>query len=131
VFDDYGHHPNEIRATLSAFRQLSPQRLVVAFQPHRYTRTLHLMAEFAAAFDEADQLILTDVYAASEPEIAGANSARLAEVMSARGRSVDYVPRLADVPNAILRTSRPGDILLFVGAGDITKAAHITADRLR
>jgi UDP-N-acetylmuramate--alanine ligase len=68
-----------------------PKRLVVAFQPHRFTRTLHLMQEFAASFDDADKLFLTEVYAASEAEIAGANSAALADVIRRRGKRVEYV----------------------------------------
>jgi UDP-N-acetylmuramate--alanine ligase len=131
VFDDYGHHPNEIQAVLRAFKQLQPRRLVVAFQPHRYSRTLHLMPQFAEAFADADKLFLTEVYAASEPEIPGANSAALADSIRARGQQVSYVPALADVPNAIRGELQPGDLVLFLGAGDITKAAHRFADALR
>jgi UDP-N-acetylmuramate--alanine ligase len=131
VFDDYGHHPNEILAVLRAFKQLNPERLVVAFQPHRYTRTLKLMDDFAGAFGDADKLILTDVYAASEKEISGANSATLAEALRKRGQNVDYVPALTDVTPAVLNDVKPGDLILFLGAGDITKAAHETAHVLR
>ncbi len=131
VFDDYGHHPNEIRAVLRAFRELNPRRLLVVFQPHRYTRTLKLMNEFAAAFDDADKLLLTDVYAASEREIPGASSAALAEVLRANGRAVEHVQALAGVAPAVLAAIEPGDLILFLGAGDITKAAHETAHVLR
>ena len=124
VFDDYGHHPNEIRATLEALKQLGPRRLVVAFQPHRYSRTLHLMQDFATAFGAADKLFLTDVYAASEPPIPGADSVALAAALRAQGRVVDYVPALRDVPAALRAALEPGDLVLFLGAGDITKAAH-------
>lgn len=131
VFDDYGHHPNEIRATLRALRQLNPERLVVAFQPHRYTRTLDLMQEFATAFAEADELILTDVYAASEDPIPGATSGALAEAIQAQGQTVNYVPGLEAVPEAVHHILRRGDIVLFLGAGDITKAAHTFSHEIR
>jgi UDP-N-acetylmuramate--alanine ligase len=131
VFDDYGHHPSEIRATLSAFRRIHAGRLVVAFQPHRYTRTLQLMDEFAGSFEDADRLFLTEVYAASEQEIPGANSASLAETMRARGRTVCYVPGLDEVPSAIRSELQAGDLVLFLGAGDITRAGHSFAEELR
>lgn len=131
IYDDYGHHPSEIQATLRAFKSLPRGRLVVAFQPHRYTRTLHLMNDFAEAFADADKLFLTEVYAASEPEIAGANSAALAEAMRQRGRPVEYVPRLSDLPAAVLQAIEPGDVVLFLGAGDITKVAHDVAASLK
>ncbi len=136
VFDDYGHHPNEVIAVLRAFKETNPRRLVVVFQPHRYTRTKHLMADFAAAFGDADKLLLTEVYAASEAEIPGANSAALAEAIRAtcRQRLADwlhYVPVLKDVVPAVLADLQPGDLVLFLGAGDITKAAHELAARLR
>lgn len=131
VFDDYGHHPNEVRATLAAFKHLGAGRLVVVFQPHRYTRTRHLMDDFAGAFGDADKLFLTDVYAASEPEIPGANSAALAEAIRARGQKVDYVPALQDVANTVRAGMQPGDLVLFLGAGDITKSAHELASALK
>jgi UDP-N-acetylmuramate--L-alanine ligase/UDP-N-acetylenolpyruvoylglucosamine reductase len=131
VFDDYGHHPNEIRAVLQAFRQSHAGRLVVAFQPHRYTRTLKLMGDFAGSFGDADKLFLTEVYAASEPPIPGATSRALADALGARGRIVEYVPALADLAPAVLSAAQPGDLILFLGAGDITKAAHEVAHSLR
>jgi UDP-N-acetylenolpyruvoylglucosamine reductase len=131
VFDDYGHHPNEIRATLRALKQLGPARLVVVFQPHRYTRTRHLMDEFAASFGDADKLFLTDVYAASESEIAGANSAVLAEAIRGAGQAVELVPALKDVAPSVCANLQSGDIVLFLGAGDITQAAHELAAELR
>ena len=131
VVDDYGHHPNEVRATLSAFRQLQPRRLVVAFQPHRYTRTLQLMPQFVESLAGADKLFLTEVYAASEPEIPGANAAALAAAIRGQGREVEYVPQLRDLSDAVLRELHPGDLVLFLGAGDITRAAHQCANALR
>ena len=130
VFDDYGHHPNEIRATLQAFRQMGARRLLVAFQPHRFTRTQSLLKEFAACFAGADRLWLTEVYAASEPEISGVNSAVLAEAMRARGQTVDYVPALDALGAAVRAALEPGDLVLFLGAGDITTVAHQLASEL-
>jgi len=139
VVDDYGHHPTEVLAVLRAFKDTNPGRLVVVFQPHRYTRTKHLMQDFAAAFGDADKLLLTEVYAASEAEIPGANSAALAEEMRATCRQrhghvdgwLHYVPALKDVVPAVRALMQPGDLILFLGAGDITKAAHELADQLR
>ncbi|HEY0551035.1 MAG TPA: UDP-N-acetylmuramate--L-alanine ligase [Verrucomicrobiae bacterium] len=131
VFDDYGHHPNEVRAVLRALKELSPHRLVVIFQPHRYTRTRHLMNDFAESFGDADKLLLTEVYAASEPEIPGANSTALAEAIRVRGQTVDYVPLLRDVVPAVRAVLQPGDLVLFLGAGDVTKAAHELARQLK
>ncbi|HTD65093.1 MAG TPA: UDP-N-acetylmuramate--L-alanine ligase [Candidatus Limnocylindria bacterium] len=131
LFDDYGHHPNEVHATLRAFKQLNPQRLVVVFQPHRYSRTKHLMADFAASFGDADKLFLTEVYAASEPEIPGANGAALAEAIRAHGQPIEYISALKDVIAAVCAAMRAGDLVLFLGAGDITKAAHELARTLK
>ena len=124
VFDDYGHHPTEVRATLAALKQLGARRLVVAFQPHRFSRTLHLMQDFATAFGDADKLFLTDVYAASEAPIPGADSVALAAALRAQGQIAEYVPALRDVPAALRAALEPGDLVLFLGAGDITKVAH-------
>lgn len=89
VFDDYGHHPSEIQATLSALRGLEPRRLLVAFQPHRYTRTQQLLEEFTTCFKGCDRLWLTDIYPASEPAIPGVSAGRLMEAMRAAGQGVD------------------------------------------
>ena len=130
VFDDYGHHPNEIRATLQAFRQLGARRLLVAFQPHRFTRTQSLLHEFAVCFAGAARLWLTEVYAAGEPEIPGVNSAVLAEALRARGQAVEHVPALGALGAAVRAALEPGDLVLFLGAGDITKVAHELAAEL-
>jgi UDP-N-acetylmuramate--alanine ligase len=130
VYDDYGHHPNEIRATLRAFKALQPGRLLVAFQPHRFTRTQHLLDAFATAFTEADLLWLTPIYAASEPSIPGVDSARLAQAIRAQGQPADLLAGLDELGPAVLRALRPGDLLLFLGAGDITTVAHAVAAQL-
>jgi UDP-N-acetylmuramate--alanine ligase len=127
VVDDYGHHPEEIRATLRAAREGFPRRLVVAFQPHRYTRTHDLFEEFLDAFDDADVLVLTDVYAAGEARVEGATSEALFQALRRRGHlDVRYVPARAQVADVLLEVTRPGDLVLTLGAGDI----HRTADEL-
>jgi UDP-N-acetylmuramate--alanine ligase len=119
VVDDYGHHPTEIAAVLAAARALN-RRIVVAFQPHRYSRTKALMDAFGPSFAGADHLVLTDIYAAGEDPIPGATL----ETLSARVREsiavpVDVVPNLADVPSALARVARPGDVVITLGAGSI------------
>jgi UDP-N-acetylmuramate--alanine ligase len=122
VVDDYGHHPTEIAVTLEAARTAYKRRLVVAFQPHRYSRTHHLFDELARAFDAADVVLLTDVYAAGESPIPGADSARLAQAVAAHGhRDVTYVGAQAELVPALLKRSRPGDIVITLGAGSITR----------
>jgi UDP-N-acetylmuramate--alanine ligase len=120
VVDDYGHHPAEVKATLLGAREAFRRRVVCLFQPHRYTRTRDLLADFATAFNDADVLLLTDIYAAGEEPIAGATSATLAEAIRACGhRDVSLVPR-AELARAARERVRPGDIVLTLGAGDIT-----------
>ncbi len=127
VFDDYGHHPREITATLRAMKELGGRRLLVAFQPHRYTRTQHLLHEFAICFKDADRLWLTEVYAASEHEIPGINGSRLAEVIRAHDQPVEFAPSLEELRAQVRAAMLPGDVVLFLGAGDITHAAHALA----
>jgi UDP-N-acetylmuramate--alanine ligase len=120
VVDDYGHHPTEIAAVLSAARAAKPARIVVAFQPHRYTRTRDLMAEFGRALAAADEVVLTDIYAASEEPIPGITVEALATAVS-DGRKVPahVVKRLDDVASAVADLARPGDLVLTLGAGSI------------
>ncbi|HRI09658.1 MAG TPA: UDP-N-acetylmuramate--L-alanine ligase [Nannocystaceae bacterium] len=126
VVDDYGHHPTEIRATLAGARVAYPERrLVAAFQPHRYTRTRDHMEAFAAAFDNADLVVLTDIYAAGEPPIPGVDLTRLHELTRARRpeRPVLCVPELARLAPALADLARPGDLIITLGAGSITKVS--------
>jgi UDP-N-acetylmuramate--alanine ligase len=119
VVDDYGHHPTEIAAVLAAARGLR-RRIVVAFQPHRYTRTATLMDAFGPALAGADYVLLTGIYAAGEDPIPGVTIDALAEAIrrSVRG-PVEVVPRLEDVVPAILRVAQPGDVVITLGAGSI------------
>jgi UDP-N-acetylenolpyruvoylglucosamine reductase len=131
VFDDYGHHPREVQATLRALKSPTTGRLLVAFQPHRFTRTRHLMRQFASSFGMADRLWLTEIYSAGEPEIPGVDGLALADAVRSTGQSVEFVPAVGDLPGLIRNTMQPGDVVVFLGAGDITKAAHLLARRLR
>lgn len=126
VVDDYGHHPEEIRQTLRAARAVWPDaRLVVVFQPHRYTRTQALQHEFYTAFYEADTLILLDIYAASETPIPGVSSEGLYTGIKAHGhRHVLYMPDSDDVLPFLHQDVGAGDVLMTLGAGDVWKLAH-------
>ena len=120
VVDDYGHHPAEVRATLLGAREAFHRRIVCVFQPHRYTRTRDLMQEFATAFNDADVLVLTDVYAAGEEPIPGASADALAAAIRACGhRDVTLAPR-PELARAARARVRPGDLVLTLGAGDVT-----------
>jgi UDP-N-acetylmuramate--alanine ligase len=132
VVDDYGHHPTEIRATLEAARGVHAGRLVVVFQPHRYTRTRDLFEGFAAAFHGADLLVLTPIYAAGEPKIPGVEAQALAEAIAARGhRGVRFVADLEAVPDALVPELRAGDLVLTLGAGNVGGLGPRLLDALR
>ncbi len=127
VVDDYAHHPEEIRATLRAAREGFGRRIVAAFQPHRYTRTRDLFAEFLEAFDDADVLLLTDIYPAGEERLDGVAGEELFHALKRRGHlDVRWVPAREQVAEALIGTARHGDLVLTLGAGDI----HRTADEL-
>jgi len=120
VVDDYGHHPTEIAAVLAAARVTLGRRLLVAFQPHRYTRTERLMDEFGPAFADADEVVLTDIYAASEEPIAGVTVEALAEsVTRGSGRPVRVVKAIDRLAGELAAAARPGDAVLTLGAGSI------------
>ena len=120
LIDDYGHHPAEIRATLEAARGCGYKRLLVLFQPHRYTRTQFLWDDFCRAFNEADVLVLTEIYAASEHPIEGITGERLAEAISAAGhKNVVFTSTMQAGVEFMLREARPGDAILTIGAGSV------------
>ena len=120
LIDDYGHHPAEIRATLEAARGCAYKRLLVLFQPHRYTRTQQLWDDFCRSFNQADVLVLTDIYAAGEAPIEGVNSERLAAAISSAGhKSVVYSSTLQGGIEFMLQEARPGDAVLTIGAGSV------------
>jgi UDP-N-acetylmuramate--alanine ligase len=120
LIDDYGHHPAEIRATLEAARGCGYKRLLVLFQPHRYTRTQQLWDEFCHSFNQADILVLTDIYAAGEPPIEGITAEKLAAGISSAGhKSVVYSSTLQGGIEFMLREARMGDAVLTIGAGSV------------
>jgi UDP-N-acetylmuramate--alanine ligase len=122
VVDDYGHHPAEVRATLEAAQRAYGRRVVVLFQPHRYSRTQLLFDELACAFNGADVLFVTDVYAAGEAPIPGADSAQLSRALREHGhKDVSYVPRQADLVANVVPRLQPGDVVITLGAGSITQ----------
>jgi UDP-N-acetylmuramate--alanine ligase len=125
IVDDYGHHPAEIEATLAAAQKSFDRRVVVAFQPHRFTRTESLFDEFTRAFNGADVLIVTDVYSAGEKPIAGATGDALAAAIHAHGHhSVRYVKDKTKVKDALLEIVEPNDLVIALGAGDINASAR-------
>ena len=126
VIDDYGHHPTEIRATLDAVRQVHPAaRLVLAFQPHRYSRTRDLLDDFARVLADADVLLVTEVYAAGEAPIAGADGRAICRAIRSQGRIEPiFVPEVEALADALRNVLRAGDVVLAMGAGTISQVAH-------
>ena len=126
VFDDYGHHPTELRVTLQAAKSAFPdRRVVLVFQPHRYSRTRDLMPDFIEVLKSADLLVLTEVYAASEQKIEGADGAALFEAVKKAGAvNAEFVPELSQLPAALQRILKPNDIIILQGAGNIVTMAE-------
>jgi UDP-N-acetylmuramate--alanine ligase len=130
VVDDYAHHPTAVAATIAAARNAFAGPLVVAFQPHRYTRTHYLAAGFAQALRGADQVVLTDVYAASEAPIAGADASAIGEPLRAAGGTVAYV-KVGELADYLAEHAPEGALVLLLGAGSITAAAAQLAKHVR
>jgi UDP-N-acetylmuramate--alanine ligase len=135
VFDDYGHHPSEIKATLRAAKEgilMKQGRLFVVFQPHRYTRTKDLMDEFSSSFDDADSLVLMDIYSAGEIPIRGISSAVLFDRIKKRGhKNIVYMKNREDAIGHIISNLQRGDILLTLGAGDVWKVGEEILNKLK
>ena len=132
VIDDYGHHPTEIKATLAAARQCGYRKIHVIFQPHRYTRTRDLMDEFTTAFDNADSLLVLDIYAASEQPIEGITGEALASrIAEKRGRPVSYVSSFDDAVSIASLAAQSGDMILTLGAGSVSQLGPMLLDRLQ
>lgn len=133
VVDDYGHHPTEIKATLSAARIAAPsRRIVVLFQPHRYTRTADLMDEFASAFNNADVLFVTDIYAASEAPIEGVTAEILTKRIKSYGhKNAEFIGAVENAPALMLDTFREGDLVITLGAGSVSRASDQLVALLR
>ncbi|MBM3251711.1 MAG: UDP-N-acetylmuramate--L-alanine ligase [Candidatus Omnitrophica bacterium] len=131
IVDDYGHHPTEIRATLEAAKSLKPKRLVVAFQPHRYSRTKFLLKEFITCFDAADSLIITDIYAASEKPLPGITGKTLYDrIKLVNTKEVNFLPK-KDIVAHLLKIAKPGDLIMTLGAGDIGNLSDELLQRLK
>ena len=119
VVDDYGHHPTEIAAVIAAARAGLDRRVVVVFQPHRYTRTRDLLPQFGSALGAADEILLTDIYAAGEAPIPGATVEAVEAEVRKTGKPVSVVKALHDIPDAVKRIARPNDLIITLGAGSI------------
>ena len=134
MVDDYGHHPAEIRATIEAARRAYPSesnRVVVAFQPHRHTRTRDLFDDFPRAFNQADVLVVTDIYPAGEAPIPGVTDERLVQAIREHGHhDASYVQDKAALPEVLERVVRSGDVVIALGAGDINNAVRGLKTRL-
>lgn len=133
LVDDYGHHPRELAATIGAARAAWPdRRLVVVFQPHRYTRTRDLLDDFSIVLSKLEVLLLTEVYAAGERPIAGADGRALARAIRARAKTeLIFIDDIATLPDVLLDVLKPGDVLLTLGAGNIGQVAAALPQTLR
>jgi len=130
LIDDYGHHPTEIKVVLEACRNWKPRRLIAIFQPHRYTRTKALAEDFGRCFKEADKLILTDIYAASEKPIKGVSVKGIYTRARNNGNKDVSVMRKDDVAGHIMKVKKRGDMIVVFGAGDIKKVADELSEKL-
>jgi len=132
VVDDYAHHPAEIRATLAALREQGDGRILALFQPHLYSRTRHLARETAAALAEADVVAVTDIYAAREEPVEGVTGKLVVDALAELrpGMTIGWTPLIEDGARFLAARSRPGDVVLTVGAGDVDRAAPIVLEEL-
>jgi len=131
IIDDYAHHPTEIKALLEMAQSLRPTRLIVVFQPHRYTRTLFLREQFGTAFQGADLVIVTEIYSAGEKPIPGVSGELIAGEIKKTGQTVVYLPQMQDALEFLKKECRSGDLVLTVGAGDIWKLGKSLAEYLK
>jgi len=132
VFDDYGHHPTEVAATIAAARELGARRVLVLFQPHLYSRTLHLAGEFGNALAAADVVCVTDIYAAREEPVEGVTGKLVVDAVAERrpGMAVCWAPAVEDGARMLARRARPGDLVLTIGAGDVDRAVPLLLEEL-
>jgi UDP-N-acetylmuramate--alanine ligase len=126
IVDDYGHHPTEVAATLQALRQgYAGRRIVLAFQPHRYTRTRDLIDDFGKVLSAADALLVTEVYAAGEAPIAGADGRAICRAVRSRGQVEPvFVAKVEELAPALMDVIRANDVIVTMGAGHISAASH-------
>jgi UDP-N-acetylmuramate--alanine ligase len=131
VVDDYAHHPTEVRAALSAAKAGGFRRIFAIFQPHRYTRTMHLMEDFASAFNLADVVLLLDIYPAGETPIEGVSTPVLVEKIRSFGhKNVVYAPNYDTIENYLAENAKDGDAVIVMGAGSVTKLSDQLAVKL-
>ena len=132
VYDDYGHHPVEIRATLSAAREVAKNKVVAVVQPHRYSRLKMLFADFTTAFNDADTVFITDIYSAGENELEDINKENLISALTAGGhKDARDFENLENLENFVKDNLDEGDVIIFLGAGDITQYARKFSDLLK
>ena len=125
VIDDYAHHPSEIKATLYAAQNSNANRIWSIFQPHTYSRTKALLNDFSNAFDAADKIIVTDIYAAREPDLGEIHSTALEKKLRENGKDVVYISSFAEICEYLSKNTKPGDMVLTMGAGDICKVGEM------
>jgi UDP-N-acetylmuramate--alanine ligase len=131
VIDDYAHHPTEVRAVLSAAKAANFRRVFAIFQPHRYTRTMHLMEDFARAFNLADVVLLLDIYPAGESPIEGVSTPVLVEKITSYGhKNVIYAANYEAIENYVTENARDGDAVIVMGAGSVTRLSDQLAVKL-
>ena len=133
VIDDYAHHPTEIMATVSSAKSISGMKKIIGvFQPHRFSRTKYFKEHFSEAFDGLDELILTDIYAASEKPIEGIDGRTILDRVLKRGKkNVEYIEDFHDIPGYLSDRLRPGDVVLTMGAGNINLVAEELVEILK
>ena len=125
IYDDYAHHPTEIKATLESALKVKHNKLWVVFQPHTYSRTKALFNEFVTAFDNADTLILTDIYAAREKDDGTVSSKMLADEINKKKKNCLYIPTIEEVADYLKNNVQKNDIILTIGAGTVTKIGYM------
>ena len=131
IYDDYGHHPTEIRAALSAARRVAGSgRLIACFQPHLYSRTVQFADQFGEALTLADVVVVSDIYGSREDPLPGVTGRLVADAAAQRGAQTHYVPAKADLPAALQQLVRPGDLVMTLGAGDVTIVGPMLAKLL-
>ena len=132
IVDDYGHHPTEVARTLEAAKLGYPgRRVICVFQPHRFTRTLHLFEDFGKAFDKADEIIITDIYSAGERPIAGISGETIHAEINKHGKKSLYIKKKEQITSHLMETLRPGDMVITMGAGDINTVGKEVLLRLK
>lgn len=128
VIDDYAHHPSEIKATLKAAKNGEYKNIWCVFQPHTYTRTKALLEDFATAFENADKVVIPDIYAAREPDTGEINSSILADKVATNGKDALYIKDFNSIVEFLDKNLVPGDLLITMGAGDVYKVGEMFID---